>query len=336
MNISRLVFALLIAIAVGATVGSAHGQAMIGSPGAAGWQSWSVDDILCGEETNGNTALDGCIPYINYLGQVSPGTPAPYWNTEFGSSRPNDEGYPSEKNVGFCLTSTGDCQGIGSALVAPGPLKFWASTPFVPGNGLLGTGGARDNTMYFKNSGRPTSTGFRWNSYRATLVLQNSSVPCGINAFGWFETNSTGTVVGNMHELFSGTGEPRYQCNLTPAPVGSNVVFTPTQYFGYYYSDVSEPTQVCDANGNCVDGDHGCYAYTLFNLNEPRCTAAGQNLGGGNFDTNGDHDFVVFSTNPGSSHATYWIAGEDPTDCTTQDGDCNLTLVKVSPVGGSN
>jgi hypothetical protein len=336
MNISRLVFALLIAIAVGATVGSAHGQALIGSPGAAGWQSWSVDDILCGEENNGNTALDGCIPYINYLGQVSPGTPAPYWNTEFGSSRPNDESYPSEKNVGFCLTSTGDCQGIGSALVAPGPLKFWAMTTFTPGNGNLGTGGARDNTMYFKNSGRQTSTGFRWNSYRATLVLQNSAVPCGINAFGWFETDKAGDTIGAMHELFSGTGEPRYQCNLTPAPVGSNVVFTPTQYFGYYYSDVSEPTQVCDANGNCVDGDHGCYAYTLFNLNEPRCTAAGQNLGNGNFDTNGDHDFVVFSTNPGSSHATYWIAGEDPTDCANQDGDCNLTLVRVSPVGGSN
>src|ERR1700758_1437387 len=202
MNISRLIFALLIAIAVGATVGSAHAQALIGSPGAAGWQSWSVDDILCGEENSGS-ALDGCIPYIDvYNGTVGPGTPAPYWNTEFGSSRPNDEGYPSEKNVGFCLTSTGDCQGIGSALVAPGPLKFWAMTAFTPGNGFIGTGGARDNKMYFKNSGRFTSTGFRWNSYRATLILQNSAVPCGVNAFGWFETNSTGTVVGAMHELF--------------------------------------------------------------------------------------------------------------------------------------
>ena len=151
MSISRLTFTLLIAIAVGATVGSAHGQALIGTPGAAGWQSWSVDDILCGEELNGNNALDLCIPYSG-----SSGTPAPYWNTEFGSSRPNDEGYASEKNVGFCLTSTGDCQGIGSALIAPGPLKFWASTAFVPGNGNLGTGGARDNKVYFRNSGTRT------------------------------------------------------------------------------------------------------------------------------------------------------------------------------------
>jgi hypothetical protein len=105
-------------------------------------------------------------------------------------------------------------------------------TTFVPGNGNLGTGGARDNKVYFKNSGTSTRSGFHWNSYRATLVLQSSSVPCGINAFGWFETNSTGTVIGNLHELFSGTGEPRYECALTPSPVGSNVTFTPTQYFG--------------------------------------------------------------------------------------------------------
>jgi hypothetical protein len=344
MNISRLTFTLLIAIAVGATVGSAHGQALIGTPGAAGWQSWSVDDILCGEELDGNTALDACIPYSG-----SAGIPAPYWNVEFGAARPNDEGNPAEKNVGFCMTSTGDCQGIGSALIAPGPLKFWASTTFVPGNGLLGTGGARDNKVYFKNSGTRTTSGFRWNSYRATLVLSNTSVPCGVNAFGWFETNSTGSVVGNMHELFSGTGEPRYQCNLTPAPVGSNVTFTPTQYFGYYYSDVSEPacndgstdpqnfgnsptTQVCPS---AIGGGygHGCYAYTLFNLDEPRCTNT-DNVPNGN--TNGDHDFVVFSSNPGSSRATYWIAGEDPADCTRQDDDCNLTLVRVSPVGGSD
>ena len=309
MTIPRLTFTLLIAIAVCATASTVHAQALIGTPGSAGWQSWSIDDILCGEENSGNNALDNCIPVTG-----SGGIPAPYWNTEFGASRPNDEGHAAEKNVGFCMTSTGDCQGIGSALIAPGPLKFWASTAFVPGNGNLGIGGARDNKVYFRNSGFRTSTGFRWNSYKATLVLQNSSVPCGINAFGWFETNSTGTVIGNMHELFSGTGEPRYACALRPSRVGTTVTFTPTQYFGYYYSDVSEPTQV-----NGVD-DHGCYAYTLFNFNEPNCQASNQ----------GAHDLVVFSTNPGSSHATYWVAGEDPTDCTTQDGDCNLTIVKVS------
>jgi hypothetical protein len=123
-----------------------------------------------------------------------------------------------------------------------------------------------------------------------------------------------------MHQLFSGTGEPRYSCALTPSPVGTAITFTPTQYFGYYYSDVSEPTQV-----NGID-DHGCYAYTLFNQKEPNCQEGNQ----------GAHDFVVFSSTPGSSRATYWIAGEDPTDCTTKDGDCNLTLIKVAPVGSTN
>src|SRR6201997_1452501 len=182
MNISRLIFALLIAIAVGATVGSAHAQALIGSPGAAGWQSWSVDDILCGEENSGS-ALDGCIPYIDvYNGTVGPGTPAPYWNTEFGSSRPNDEGYPSEKNVGFCLTSTGDCQGVGSALVAPGPLSFWGA----PYDSVNDTGAPRDNSVYFRNNG---------SRFRATLFLNSAANPTEINEFGWFETNSSGSVI---------------------------------------------------------------------------------------------------------------------------------------------
>ena len=319
---SWLTCSIMLIALVCATSGIANGQTLIGSPGAAGWQSWSIDDILCGEELSGNNALDACIPVsASVPPYVTTGTPAPYWNTEFGGSRPNDEGNPAEKNVGFCMTSTGDCQGIGSALFAPGPLKFWALTPFTPGNGALGTGGARDTNVYFKSSGTSTRSGFHGNSYKATLYLNATSVPCGVNAFGWFETNAAGTVVGNMHELFSGTGEPRYACALKPSPVGLTVTFTPTQYFGYYYSDVSEPTQV-----NGVD-DHGCYTYTLFSQNEPNCVGT-QN--------NGDHDLVVFSTNPGSSHATYWIAGEDPTDCTNQDGDCNLTLVKVSAANTGN
>jgi hypothetical protein len=206
-------------------------------------------------------------------------------------------------------------------------------------------GGARDDKVYFKNSGYSTSSGYRWNKYTATLELQNSAVPCGINAFGWFQTDAAGDKIIAMHELFSGTGEPRYTCSLTPAPVSTTVVFTPTQYFGFYYSDVSEPAcndgstdpqnfnpQVCPSAIGGGSG-HGCYAYTLFKLDEPRCTNT-DNVPNGN--TNGDHDFVIFATNPGSSHTTYWIAGEDPTDCTNTDGDCNLTLVKISSMAGDN
>jgi hypothetical protein len=341
-------FIVLVAFAVLATCGTSYAQTLIGSP-AAGWQSWSVDDILCGEELSGNTngsTKNACIPVScsSVNGPCSPGTPAPapYWNAEFGASRPHDEHSPAEKNVGFCMTSTGDCQGIGGALFAPGTLQFWAK-PFTPGNGRLGTGGARDNTVYFKNSGTSTRSGYRWNSYKATLYLNATAVPCGVNAFGWFETNSSGGAIGTRHELFSGTGEPRYSCALVPSSVGSTVTFTPTQYFGFYYSDVSEPAcndgstdpqnftpEVCPINIGGGNG-HGCYAYTLFNLNEPRCTNNDTNPNG---NTNGDHDFAIFSTNPGSSHATYWIAGEDPTDCSSQDGDCNLTIVRISSSSG--
>jgi hypothetical protein len=320
---------LLIAVVVWGACGTSYAQTLIGSPGA-GWQTWSIDDILCGEELSGNNAPDTCIPYSG-----SSFTPAPYWNTEFGASRPNDQGNPAEKNVGFCMTSTGDCQGIGGALFAPGTLEFWALTKFNPsGNGKLGTGGARDPNVYFKNSGTSTSSGYRWNSYKATLYLNATAVPCGVNEFGWFEYNPSTNKIVKQHVLFQGTGEPRYTCALTPSPVGSTFTFTPTQYFGYYYSDVSEPAcndgttdpqnfspQVCPSNLGPPQYGHGCYTYTLYNLNDPRCLE-----GGGN----GNHDFAVFSTNPGSSHATYWIAGEDPGDCSTQDGDCNLTIVKVS------
>jgi hypothetical protein len=92
----RIALCLVTVIAVLTLSVGAHAQTFIGSAGAAGWQNWTIDDILCGEEISGNTALDACIPPSN-----SGGTPAPYWNTEFGSSRPNDENKPSEKNAGF-------------------------------------------------------------------------------------------------------------------------------------------------------------------------------------------------------------------------------------------
>jgi hypothetical protein len=176
----------------------------------------------------------------------------------------------------------------------------------MPYNSVNDTGGARDNKVYFQSTG---------GKLKATLFLNASAVPTEINEFGWFETNATGTVVVIRHKLFQGSGESP---NLTtPDPVGKTVTFKPTTYFGYYYSDVSEPTPA-------TPPQHGCYAYTLFNGDEPRCTDASGHQG--------DHDLVVFSENTGSSHTNYWIAGEDPTDCTNKDGDCNLTIVKVSPV----
>jgi len=279
----RTTLFLLIAIATWATIGTAYGQTVMGSPGS-GWQTW-------------NPATD-----LNDSG-------APYWDVPWGASG-NYGGANAEKNVGFCLTSTGDCQGVGSALFAPGPLAFWGTTFDVVND----QGGARDNSVYFRNNG---------SRLRATLFLNASANPTEINEFGWFETNSSGTVIGTRHLLFQGTGVDQ---NLTPDPVGKTVTFTPTRYFGYYYSDVSEPACPDGTDEPCTTAGplHGCYAYSLFNLNDPRCLEVTGNQG--------DHDFAVFTANPSSSRAPMWIVGEDPADCANQDGDCNLTMVRVSTV----
>jgi hypothetical protein len=203
------------------------------------------------------------------------------------------------------MTSNGDCQGIGSALFAPGALPFWA----MPYNSASDTGGALDSTMYFKTirSGQ---------SYTATLYLNTATNTQEINEFGWFETNSTGTANGTKHIIFNGSGFP--PGTQTPDPVGKVVTFTPTQYFGFYYQDVSDEE---DFNGP----PHGCWAYTIFTFNDEDCTAAGS---GTNVPGQGDHVFAIFLQQVSGQPTVYWVAGQDPSMC-NNDGDCNLTLVRV-------
>jgi len=269
---------LLNAIVACTAVGNAYGQALIGSPGA-GWQTWTP-----AKDLNNNAA--------------------PYWDVTWGASG-GYGGKPAEKNAGFCLTSTGDCQGIGSALFAPGAIPFWG----MPYDSASDTGGARDNTVYFQRTHGRLS---------ATLYLNASAVATEINEFGWFEVQFVSGMPqpGTRHILFQGSGEPTG--TLTPDPVGKVVTFRPTEYFGFYYSDVSEPATTPAPT-------HGCYAYTLFNSDEPRCTEA--------VGKQGDHDFVVFSNDPSSERPTYWIVAEDPAGCPNLDGDCNLTIVKVTRTG---
>jgi hypothetical protein len=273
---------ILLAVLAAATICAAHGQTLIGSPGA-GWQTWSVTP-------NSFDQTD-----LNDNG-------APFWDVQWAAAGSYGGGNLADKNAGFCMTSKGDCVGMGSAALAPGALSFWG----MPYDSVNDTGGARDNSVYFHSNG---------SKLLAVLFLNASANPTEINEIGWFETNSTGAVVGTRHKLYGGTGVSQDQ---TPDPVGKVVIFTPTAYFGYYYSDVSEPV---DATATVPE--HGCYAYTLFNLDEPRCL---EDSGG-----QGDHDFVVFSGNAKtSSNPTYWIAGEDPADCVNEDGDCNLTIMSVT------
>ena len=305
MKISRTSFILLLAIAAWATVGTAHAQVLIGSSGA-GWQTWNLA-----------TDVDG-----NYIDLNSNG--APFWDVPFltfnvSNSTGGYGGTPAAKSVGYCLTSTGDCQGVGSALLAPGTLPFWGmpydsvNDPAPPAAGS----GAIDPKVYF----RTTAAG---QTYQATLYLNTATNTFEINEFGWFETNSTGTLRGTRHLLFRGTNFPTNQANPgTPSPVGTVVNFTPTQYFGYYYSDVSDPETIQNPP------EHGCLAYSIFTFNDEDCTFAGTtvtNPPGRN--GQGDHVFAIFLQQIPNRAPVYWVAGQDPFAC-DHDGDCNLTLVKV-------
>jgi hypothetical protein len=253
------------ALLTGVTCATSNAQTVIGSSGAS-FQHWTTGNL------NNNNA--------------------PFWDApskSFGFNAPNFQ--KASKNVGFCMTGTGDCEGVGSHRSAPGPLAFWGMSY----NSATDTGGAIDPKVYFRRNTADNDP------LIAILELQFTTTvePKAINEIGWFETNSAGSFLGPKHILFKGSGVP--QGSATPDSVGKKVAFKPTEYFGYYFSDVSE---------------NGCLAYTItgFNAPSPDCD---------------NHNFVVFSTHPGSPESTFWIAGEDPPGC--GDGDCNLTLMKVSP-----
>jgi hypothetical protein len=289
-----LCLCLLTVILIATACTCSQAQALIGSPGA-GWQTWTV------------TPISNDQPDLNDNGY-------PWWDLQWNSAGNYGATSGADKNPGFCMSATGDCVGVASGAFAPGTVPFWA----MPYDKVADTGGERDDKVYFHSFG---------STLKATLYLNATANANEVNDFGWFETNSTGTVSGRKHKLFGGTGVTKDQI---PTATGTTVSFTPTRYFGFYYSDVSEPacpdgTSVDDLDPSCGNASlpwHGCYAYSIFSLNDKKCV---ESTGG-----QGDHDFVVFSANPNTSSSVYWVAGEDPSDCATNDGDCNLTLVRIS------
>ena len=83
---------MLIVVAAWATVGVGYGQVLIGSAGA-GFQTWSL-------------ATDANHKFIDLNSNG-----APFWDVPFLAFG-QYSGNPANKSVGWCLTSTGDCQGI--------------------------------------------------------------------------------------------------------------------------------------------------------------------------------------------------------------------------------
>ncbi len=245
---------------------SGSANTIIGSPGAA-FQSWTLDN-LNNSCPPGDTFHRNCTPYWDY---------------------PTNYSFPlgDQANVGYCLTGTGGGAGLLNPGPPPGPIPFWGMSF----DSVTDTGGAIDPNFFF-NRDTP-------NPLQATLELQLSRVPSEINEFGWFETDSTGSMIGPLHRLFVGSPNPD--------PAGTTVTFTPTQFYGYYYLDFSE--------GNC-------FVATLSSFNTPGCSAAPNAL---------FHNLAAFTTDPNSAQATFWIAGLNAAiECV--GADCNLTLVKVEPI----
>src|SRR5579863_3219600 len=148
----KIALCLVTVIALATACTASMAQTLIGSTGAA-WQNWNLD-----KDSNGRF-LD-----LNSNNQ-------PFWDVPLLTF----EGYyvnksPANKSVGWCLTSNGDCQGVGSALVAPGPLPFWGMSYSASSD----TGGAIDPKVYFKTN----SSG---ESFQATLYLNSATNTYEIN-----------------------------------------------------------------------------------------------------------------------------------------------------------
>jgi hypothetical protein len=258
---------------------TSYAQSVLGSPGA-GWQTWAAIP----QDLNNNSA-----PFWD-----APTTTDP----NYGGQDPGGPG--KNKNIGFCLAGAGDCAAPnGLAGKPPGAIPFWGK----PYNSASDQGGGLDPHVYFHSKGEERSL-------KARLLGNVSTIKVETNHIGWFETNATGSVIGKLHQLFqgghskgnSGQGLP------PPSPIGSTVNFTPTEYFGFYFIDVSE--------GSCISATLEDLAASLPN-----------NSGCGSLsDPAWLHNMVVFGKS--GKRPRYYIAGEDPPGC--GDSDCNLTVIKIT------
>jgi hypothetical protein len=257
----RNTLTLLIAVVGWVLCGTSHADIIMGGL-SAGFQSWT------------GTATD-----LN-------NNHAPYWDYPTNYTSPP----LANGNVGFCLTT--GCAGQLSPGPAPGAIQFWGLSY----NSATDTGGGLDPNLFFHRTAPET--------LRATLEVSLAQSPPGIietNSFGWFETDSLGSVIGTRHPLFSPT-----------SPVTAVATFQPTEYYGYYFHDLSE--------SGLDDTLEACLVFTLSSLNTAPC-GPNQLF----------HNMAVFATDPLSPLTSFWIAGLNAvSECVSND--CNLTLVRVDPV----
>lgn len=137
------------------------------------------------------------------------------WRT-WAAGNVNENGFPYwdhasfdglQRNIGYYLTNSGAFASC-SSNCGPGVLPFWGSA-YTPDT----AGGAADPKFYFS----ATDPG-----QLAALKLEVTA-NTNTNEVGWFETNSTGTLDGTKHTLFTG-----------PQGAGATATFTPSSFYGYY------------------------------------------------------------------------------------------------------
>ena len=171
------------------------------SPNPYGWQTWSSSNL----NQNGN----------------------PYWD--------NITWDGDKKNIGYCLTGTGNC-GMSDA---PGAIPFWGTTYY----SNTDSGGGFDPNFYFEKD-TPGST--------AALKIEIAGF-ADRNTFGWFETDSAGTLLGAQHELFSGI-----------QGAGAVATFTPTSYYGFYLTTPQGYTFYTLSSASTGEDDKGYQHFAVF------------------------------------------------------------------------
>lgn len=170
---------------------TAFADKIIGSDGTD-WQSWTTTEL----NQNGK----------------------PYWD--------NTSGDGSKKNIGYCLTGTGNC----TLDTSPGTLAFWGKSD-----------GKADPNFYFSKTAD--------SSHNFTLELELAGYR-DRNVFGWYEYDPIKDKIGTKHIIFYGPDNPE-----------KSVDFIMSENYGFYlYVGNTDKTYYTQSEFNTDDIDNQHFA----------------------------------------------------------------------------
>ncbi len=147
-----------------------------------------------------------------------------YWN--------NSSGDGSQANIGWCLTGSSQC-GMSNP---PGLLPYYSVAGSAPSN------------MYFTSVGGMTNS-----SLQLTLTDQKGG-GSGVDFFGYYVTDATGTTIGTPTVLFTSTQPNGTSVLLGSLPAGENYGFFIENVQGFLTPQQSEYTYYMDSAANTSTG----------------------------------------------------------------------------------